>query len=250
MDEPKAETARQTIVTQAPLTLNAWLRWDVIREWVDAIRPASILEIGAGAGAAGARLATMAPTYVGFEPDAVSRAIAAERMPAGTSLVAGEDELGDRTFALVCAFEVIEHIDDDRAVLASWVRRVEDDGWLMLSTPAFAAKLGAWDVRVGHHRRYDPDHLATMLADAGLVDIEVRVVGFPLGHALEAARNAIARRRPSADAMTDRTAGSGRLLQPGKGDRATEVLTAPFRLVQRRFPDRGTTLVAVARRPA
>lgn len=238
-------------MSTVPLSLNAWLRWDVIRAQVDRIGPRSILELGVGAGAMGSHLAAMTDTYVGLEPDDASRELAGSRLPTDTELIADMSAVAGRRFALVCAFEVIEHIEDDRTALAEWVERVEPGGYLLLSTPAFADRMGEWDRRVGHYRRYDPESLAELLGAVGLVDVDVTAVGFPLGHVLEAARNGIARVLPRPEvSMDERTASSGRTLQPPGGAVATRVITAPFRRWQRRFPDRGTGLVGCARRPA
>jgi hypothetical protein len=80
----------------------------------------------------------------------------------------------------------------------------------------------------------------------------VRQYGFPLGYALEAGRNLIGRRRLAAAparSVAERTAASGRLLQPASRARgaATRYGTAPFRLLQRSFPGTGTGLVVLAR---
>ena len=203
-----------------------------------------------GAGAAGSRLATMTGSYVGFEPDPTARALARTRLPARAEVVDDPAEIGARHFDLVCAFEVLEHIEDDRAALDQWVGWTADGGHLLISVPAFASRMGAMDHRVGHHRRYDPDPLRALLESAGLVDVDLRLVGFPLGYLLEAGRNAIARLRPGSGAsMAERTAASGRTLQPPDVPRLTQLATAPFRAVQRRFPQRGTGIVALARRP-
>ena len=87
---------------------------------------------------------------------------------------------------------------------------------------------------------------------AASVEIEIRQYGFPLAYLLETARNAIARRRLAAAADTsaaERTAGSGRFLQPSGSARgaATQWGTAPFRLLQRAFPHAGPGLVVRAR---
>ncbi len=208
--------------------------------------------MGIGGGAVGARLAAMTGQYVGYEPDEDSRALASSRLPAQATVIADLDAVAGEKFAMVCAFEVIEHISDDKAALDDWVSRIAPGGHLVLSTPAFAAKMGPWDRRVGHHRRYDPDTMASMLSDAGLADVVVTAVGFPLGHLLEGVRNVIARVSGGreADSMDSRTAGSGRLYQPNRGAVFTEVATAPFRRLQRRFPDRGTGLVATGRTTA
>ncbi len=232
------------------LSPGAWLRWDVIEEHVTRLGPTSILEVGMGGGAAGSRLAAMTPTYVGFEPDPAARALAGTRMPGGTELLEAAAAIGERRFDLVCAFEVLEHIEDDRAAVDQWMAWTSTGGHLLLSVPAFASRMGHWDHRVGHHRRYDPDALRALLADAGLVDIDLRLIGFPLGYVLEAARNAIARVRPDPEtSMSERTAESSRMLQPPDVPRLTELATAPFRAAQRRFPERGTGIVVLARRP-
>jgi hypothetical protein len=96
--------------------------------------------------------------------------------------------------------------------------------------------------------------MAALLAGCGLTGIEVRQYGFPLGYALEAGRNLIGRRRLAAAAarsVAERTAASGRLLQPASRtrDTATRYATAPFRLLQQGFPGTGTGLVVLARLP-
>jgi hypothetical protein len=78
-----------------------------------------------------------------------------------------------------------------------------------------------------------------------------------LGYALELVRNRLdARQLASAHGggptPEERTAASGRHLQPGNGlvGRGVELATLPFRYLQRLVPTRGTGLVAVATRPA
>src|ERR1022692_1771843 len=98
------------------------MRWAVVRQIVKDLSPATILEIGCGQGAFGARLAKDG-NYVGVEPDSDSFAVARSRISATNGLVlnVGSDELErDRTFELVCAFEVLEHMEDDLATLSSW----------------------------------------------------------------------------------------------------------------------------------
>jgi SAM-dependent methyltransferase len=241
-----------------PLSPNAWLRWDVVSRLLP---PAGVdvLEIGAGQGGYAARLAGRY-RYVGLEPDPESYAVAAARVAAvgGTGEMRNSDlsALGpDERFDVVCAFEVIEHIEDDVKALAEWTERLRPGGWLILSTPATQDRFGPADVMAGHFRRYDPPVMAERLGQAGLVDIEIVHFGTPLGYLLEAARNAVGRRRNAEVAgspIAERTGGSGRLLQPTSRLQGalTRVGTAPFRLVQRAFPSRGPGLVVRARRPA
>jgi SAM-dependent methyltransferase/glycosyltransferase involved in cell wall biosynthesis len=240
---------------EAPLTPNAWLRYDVVTRMLPAgVR--DVLEIGCGQGALGVRLAQHYD-YLGLEPDQASCAVAQRRIKAagrGEVRNIRADALGPGQFDLVCAFEVLEHIDDDAAAVRQWMARLRPGGWLMLSVPAHQRRYGPADELVGHFRRYDPAAMAALLAGCGLTDIEVRQYGFPLGYALEAGRNLIGRRRlaaASARSVAERTAASGRLLQPASRtrDTATRYGTAPFRLLQRGFPGTGTGLVVLARLP-
>jgi SAM-dependent methyltransferase len=229
-------------LSEPPLTPNAWLRWDVVSRLLDGLEDVErVLEVGAGEGAVGARLARRYD-YVGVEPDPRSRARARERVE--TVL----EELPDGSFDLVCAFEVLEHVADDRAELRAWRDRLRPGGWLLVSVPAHEKRFGPADRRVGHFRRYEPGGLAELLTETGFEHPRLVTYGFPLGYALEAGRHVLARR-----GQGEGTAGSGRWLQPS--DRlgwATRLGTAPFRLLQRPFAGTqlGTGIVALVRRTA
>jgi SAM-dependent methyltransferase/glycosyltransferase involved in cell wall biosynthesis len=245
--------SRADVNAVAPLTLNAWLRYDVVKR----ILPAGItdvLEVGCGQGALGARLAQRY-RYVGVEPDQTSWAVAQRRVSAvGTGEVRNVtvEAIGHERFDLVCAFEVLEHIEDDAAALKEWAGRLRAGGWLLLSVPAHQRRYASADELAGHFRRYDPEALAALLASCGFGEIEMRQYGFPLGYLLEAGRNMIGRHRlatASAKSAAERTAGSGRLLQPSGARLGAAIRwgTAPFRVLQRAFPDTGTGLVVLAR---
>jgi SAM-dependent methyltransferase/uncharacterized membrane protein YbhN (UPF0104 family) len=258
---------RRTRPRPAPLAPHAWLRWDAVRRALPA-RRSTVLEVGCGQGAMAMRVAAR-HDYTAVELDEASWATAAARVEAvapGSRMLHGDLSMlsPDERFDVVCAFEVIEHVADDAAALAAWVDRVRPGGELLLSTPAWRDRFGPWDDLAGHYRRYDPDDLRRLLADAGLVDVEVRCYDAPLGYLLEAVRNPIARRRarrrPAAPSGTTpgtgspeaQTAHSGRTLQPTSPVLGALIAAAiwPFRLLQRGLPRHGTGLVARARRPA
>jgi len=238
----------------APLAPNAWLRYDVVRRMLPPDGITDVLEIGCGQGAFGARLARRY-RYLGVEPDKTSWAVAQRRI---TAVSSGEvrnvavETLGTERFDLVCAFEVLEHIEDDAAAVKDWAGRLRPGGWLLLSVPADQRRYGPWDELVGHFRRYDPEAITDLLASCGFGEIKVRYYGFPLGYALEAGRNLIGRRRltPAGDqTLAERTAGSGRQLQPTTSVRGLAIRwgTVPFRAMQRAFPGSGTGIVVLAR---
>lgn len=243
--------------TVPPLSIMGALRWDVVRRLLPTGRGLDVLEIGCGQGSVGVRLAAD-HTYLGLEPDPASYETARDRLAA---LGRGEVRQGSidlveagRVFDLLVSFEVIEHIENDRAAIASWFRLLRPGGTLVVSTPGYQARYGPMDAAVGHFRRYEPAALAATLAESGLEDIDVHHYAMPIGYAIEVIRNVVARRRERTElgvTMEQRTGRSGRFLQPGgrAAGLAIGVATAPFRSIQRAFPDRGPALVGRGHRP-
>ena len=74
----------------------------------------------------------------------------------------------DGAFDLVCALDIIEHVDDDERALSELSRVAEPGGALLISTPLHPSHWTAFDEFVGHRRRYEPDQLAAMLKRHGL----------------------------------------------------------------------------------
>jgi cyclopropane fatty-acyl-phospholipid synthase-like methyltransferase len=223
-------------VTRAPeLTISAWLRFDAIRRSLEITAARRVLEIGSGEGALGAWLARRYE-YLGVEPDERSRHVAQARLRA-----VGRGEVVDRlaqgahlSYDAVCAFEVLEHIEDDRQALAAWREHLVPRGFLLLSVPAHAERFGPSDRYVGHFRRYDRAHLRERLEGAGFEIVRCQSYGAGLGQLLDAVRNAMLRRRPAMSRVEERTAGSGRLFQPRGAAHVVfnHMVALPFRLLQ------------------
>jgi SAM-dependent methyltransferase len=238
-----------------PLTIFGSLRWHIVQRIVREIRPHTILELGCGLGAFGERLAHMAQ-YTGVEPDETSFATAYQRISAhGGTVLRGDHHIvpDAMSYDLVCGFEVIEHMPDDKGTLAEWVELVRHGGHIMLSVPAFQDRFGPYDEVVGHYRRYSPEQMRELLAGAGLADIQTQLYGWPLGNVLDVIRNrSAARRRREIEATSpqQRTLASARTFRFGGAlGKATEAATIPIRELHRLAPNRGTGLIAVARRP-
>lgn len=238
-----------------PLALGAALRWDMVHRALPP-DPGDLLEVGCGQGAFAARLCGRSRSFLAVEPDPTSFAIAKSWLPEKHVLNQAAETLPEGArFDTVCAFEVIEHLADDAAALRFWVSRLKPGGTLMVSAPAHARRLGPWDELVGHYRRYDPDQIAALLCAAGLTDVSVRLYGYPAGPLLEGARNLVARRRlrrrQHAAGFDQRTASSGRQLQPRPGFAGLiSALVGPMLVgLQRLFPNRGIALLATGRVP-
>jgi SAM-dependent methyltransferase len=75
----------------------------------------------------------------------------------------------DDAFDLVCAFDIVEHLEDDTRAFGEISRVLKKDGILILSVPLHAGLWSAFDEVVGHVRRYEPSDLLTILERHHLV---------------------------------------------------------------------------------
>jgi SAM-dependent methyltransferase len=88
----------------------------------------------------------------------------------GASAVFGpitELPFADASFELVCALDVVEHVEDDERALSELARVSAAGATLLVSVPLFASRWTAFDDLVGHRRRYEPDEILAKLAKHG-----------------------------------------------------------------------------------
>ncbi|HVO46604.1 MAG TPA: class I SAM-dependent methyltransferase [Steroidobacteraceae bacterium] len=71
----------------------------------------------------------------------------------------------DRTFDLVCALDIVEHVEDEDSAFSELARVAEDGATVLLSTPLHPAHWTAFDDFVGHKRRYEPSRLLAKLSE-------------------------------------------------------------------------------------
>jgi SAM-dependent methyltransferase len=136
----------------------------LIRRSVRPPRNARILEIGCGTGHNLAMLGEFGKVDA-LELDEEARALAEKRlgrevMSAPLPELAG---VRDRHYDLIGAFDVIEHIDDDRAALASIAARLKPGGRLVVTVPAHQWMWSAHDVVNHHKRRYSKRALKQLI---------------------------------------------------------------------------------------
>jgi SAM-dependent methyltransferase len=113
-----------------------------------------VFDIGAGNGYVTAALERAGFETVAIEPSRAGAANAAARVG---NVVCGS--LPSAAFRPASAgaiglFDVIEHIEDDRAFLRSLAPYLKSGGRLYATVPAFPWLWSSNDVRSGHHRRY------------------------------------------------------------------------------------------------
>lgn len=69
--------------------------------------------------------------------------------------------------AAVCAFDVLEHLENDLSALQDWGRVLAPGGHLLLTVPAYQGLWGRHDDANGHYRRYRARPLRRLLSAAG-----------------------------------------------------------------------------------
>ena len=166
-----------------PLSIHAWLRYSTIESLLSQIQPRNVLEIGVGQGSVGVLLARRYD-YTGIDLDETALDTARSRFRRGgvdadRLLLGGLEQVEGREFDLVCAFEVLEHLEDDVAALTDWYAHVAPGGWLALSVPADPRRFGDADEKAGHYRRYTRENLSRVLTAAGFANVRLLNYGFP-----------------------------------------------------------------------
>jgi SAM-dependent methyltransferase len=74
----------------------------------------------------------------------------------------------DKTYDVVGAFDVLEHIEDHKRALCEWKRVLKDDGAIVITVPAYQWLWSEHDVSLHHRRRYTVKSLMAVAAEAGL----------------------------------------------------------------------------------
>jgi SAM-dependent methyltransferase len=120
---------------------------------LDAHGSKEVLEVGAGVGQNVSQLRRFGPVDA---MEIADEGVAALRQRADVRTVihAGIPSPLERRYDIVCALDVIEHIEDDRMALRWMQERVRPGGLLLITVPAHPWFFTRHDEALGHHRRY------------------------------------------------------------------------------------------------
>jgi 2-polyprenyl-3-methyl-5-hydroxy-6-metoxy-1,4-benzoquinol methylase len=188
-------------VAEGSQPADAALRGRFLLEHVTALarelgEPARVLDVGCGEGYFTAQLAQAGAIALGVDVshEALRRARSHHPQLQLQAIEAGATwPLGDASFDLVWAGEVIEHVADTARWLSEVRRVLRPRGELLLSTPAhgrlalLALALSGrrfdrhFDPLSDHLRFYSARSLRRLLGDFGFEDIAVRAAGGPVG---------------------------------------------------------------------
>jgi len=101
----------------------------------------------------------------------LSRSAAGKLRERGASVAVGlvtSLPFPDEAFDMVCALDIVEHVDDEGAALHELSRVAKPGAVILLSVPLHPERWSTFDDFVGHRRRYEPARLAPTLANHGL----------------------------------------------------------------------------------
>lgn len=149
---------------------NAWLIRLVQRQIGSARH---VVDFGAGIGTLAQPFSAAGLDILGVEPDSAQRQRLLEQ---GIACVADIADVQDDWADAIYTVNVLEHIEDDRAILGALYRKLKPGGRLFVYVPAFQVLYSAMDEKVGHWRRYRRSGLVDKVRHAGFRIIDARYV--------------------------------------------------------------------------
>lgn len=140
----------------------------------------SVLEVGAGLGEFAALFAGR-DRVVATDVDPEAVRVMSERFADRPHVEARQLDLDgevaiDEPVESVVAINVLEHFEDDVAVLKALSGLVAPGGTIVLWVPGYQALYGDFDRKVGHYRRYSPAMARAAVERAGLHTVVSRPV--------------------------------------------------------------------------
>lgn len=130
-------------------------------------QPLKILDVGCGTGINLESLKQYGDVY-GLDFSRNALRLSRSRGDAQLTLGSGDKlPFVNDNFDLVCALDVIEHIDDDFSALKEFYRVLSPKGYLVLTVPAFQFLWSKHDVAAHHKRRYSKSNLIRALTLCG-----------------------------------------------------------------------------------
>lgn len=147
-------TIRQKIILQ---TLQKFISTDKISRL-------KILNVGVAAGASSKWLAQLGDVVsVENEPLFIEYLHAHNYSVTQASIISLPFE--NNSFDIVCAFDVIEHVDEDDIAVKELWRVCKTGGAICITVPAFQSLWGTHDIVNGHKRRYRKAQLQSLVTE-------------------------------------------------------------------------------------
>lgn len=170
-------------------------------EWIVRLAPRSVLEIGSGTGALGAKIAALGCEYVGLEPDEVQFELARQQHPGirylRESCYEPPEKMNLGQFDVVLSNDVIEHLYLPRKLVGFAKAHMKPGGAVVTATPDYGnywrnlmiSATARWDHHHsplwdgGHVKFFSRKTLQSIFAEQGFTRFEwgsVRSVRAPI----------------------------------------------------------------------
>jgi SAM-dependent methyltransferase len=145
-----------------------------------------VLEVGGGIGNFTPQIASVARHVTSLEPNEYCFGQLREKIasvPNAVAVRATVESLRsaispDKKFDAVVLMNVLEHIKDDRGVLAELQQYLVPGGRIVVLVPAGQWAFGQTDLRLGHYRRYAKGYARSLVAGLGLELEKLRYYNF------------------------------------------------------------------------
>lgn len=146
--------------------------WSLVQELIK--DHSSLLEIGPGLRP---RLPIHGTSFVDISDPALN--VLSKNGGLTYSALIGKLPFKDKSFDLVCALDIIEHVDDISAI-SEIARVTKPGGTILISTPLYMDYWSHFDEIVGHYRRYEPDELLSILNENAIKVHKSAIFGMKL----------------------------------------------------------------------
>jgi SAM-dependent methyltransferase len=142
-----------------------------------------VLEIGCGAGTFTKLMGETGAEVLGIDISSdfveIAKQVTFDLKQVNIELADVTKQNWKEAFDTVVALDVIEHIEDDLAILKSLYGALNPGGTAIIKVPAMPKIYGTLDEVVGHYRRYSKRTIYNVMEEAGFNDISVKFFNVP-----------------------------------------------------------------------
>jgi SAM-dependent methyltransferase len=107
------------------------------------------------------------------------------------NIIKSLDEIQKDSYDVIGAYEVLEHIEDDAAMLGQWSAYLKKGGYALFTVPARMKYWCAVDEHAGHVRRYEKQELYDLLTGNGFEVLSLVNAGYPFNNLISLVSNVV-----------------------------------------------------------